>query len=192
MNLFGFKGGVGTSSRVVRFDGVDYHVGVQVQGNFGARADLLVDGVAVGREITESAFERGDDRAKDGSVIVVIATDLPLSDRQLRRLCTRGMLGLARVGAIGGQSSGDLLIAFSNAPSNRVTRGDLQPLRATTAFNDSLIDPVFRATIEATSEAVLNAMVAAETTIGRDGNISHAIPHDRLREVMRQYGRLQS
>ncbi|RIK36357.1 MAG: aminopeptidase [Chloroflexi bacterium] len=197
MNLFGFKGGVGTSSRMVEFDGVTYHIGVQVQGNFGARQDLLVDGVPVGREITDLTFERGQPAAtqpqteKEGSVIVIIGTDLPLSDRQLRRLCKRGMLGLSRVGAIGGQSSGDLLLAFSNAPENRVQRGDLTPFRTTRAFNDSLIDPVFRATIEATSEAVLNALVAAETMVGRDGNVSHAIPHDRLREVMRRYGRLR-
>lgn len=191
MNLFGFKGGVGTSSRVVTFDGHDYHVGVEVQGNFGARADLLVDGVPVGREITDLLPQRGEGHDKEGSVIVVIGTDLPLSDRQLRRLCKRGMLGLSRVGAIGGQSSGDLLIAFSNARENRMTRGDVAPFRPARAFNDSLIDPVFRATIEATSEAVLNAMVAAETTVGRDGNTSHAIPHDRLQAVMRAYGRLR-
>lgn len=190
MSLFGFKGGVGTASRMVTFDGREYHIGVQVQGNFGSRADLLIDGVRVGEEITDLLMERGELHAKEGSIIVVIGTDLPLSDRQLRRLCTRGMLGLARVGAIGGQSSGDLLLAFSNAPENRVQRGNVEPFRSARAFNDSVIDSVFRATVEATSEAVLNAMIAAETTIGRDGNTLHAIPHDRLREVMRKYGRL--
>jgi D-aminopeptidase len=190
MNLFGFKGGVGTSSRIVSFDGRDYHIGVQVQGNFGARIDLLVDGVPVGREITDLRYQPGAASNKEGSVIVVIGTDLPLSDRQLRRLCKRGMLGLSRVGAIGGQSSGDLLIAFSNALENRVRRGDLTAFHQVRRFNDSLIDPVFRATIEATAEAVLNAMVAAETMVGRDGNTAYAIPHDRLREVMRKYGRL--
>ncbi len=195
MMLFRFKGGIGTSSRVVELDDHAYTVGVLVQGNFGARADLLVDGVPVGREIDDLQPVRGEPEEQkpqpDGSIIVVIATDAPLTDRQLLRLCKRGMLGLGRVGSTARQSSGDILIAFSNAPENRFDRFNREGLVTNVRVNDERIDDVFQATIEATSEAVLNALVAAETTVGRDGNTAYALPHDRLREVMRKYGRLK-
>jgi L-aminopeptidase/D-esterase-like protein len=195
MMLFRFKGGIGTSSRVVELDDHAYTVGVLVQGNFGARADLLVDGVPVGREIDDLQPVRGEPEEQkpqpDGSIIVVIATDAPLTDRQLLRLCKRGMLGLGRVGSTARQSSGDILIAFSNAPENRFDRFNREGLVTNVRVNDERIDDVFQATIEASSEAVLNALVAAETTIGRDGNTAYALPHDRLREVMRKYGRLK-
>ncbi|HEX7104027.1 MAG TPA: P1 family peptidase [Nitrolancea sp.] len=195
MMLFRFKGGIGTSSRLVQLDNHTYTVGVLVQGNFGARADLLVDGVPVGREIDDLLPVRGEPEAgrpqPDGSIIVVIATDAPLTDRQLLRLCKRGMLGLGRVGSTARQSSGDILIAFSNAPENRFDRFNREPLVNNVRVNDERIDDLFQATIEATSEAVLNALVAAETTVGRDGNTAYALPHDRLREVMRKYGRLR-
>ncbi|HEX5501810.1 MAG TPA: P1 family peptidase [Thermomicrobiales bacterium] len=190
MTLFGFKGGIGTASRVVPLDEHRYTVGVLVQGNFGRRPHLLVDGVPVGLEITDLLPERGA-AEKDGSIIVVIGTDAPCTDRQLRRLCRRGMLGLGRVGATAGQSSGDLLLAFSNAPACRIDRFDRAPLLTTPRVNDERIDDFFQATIEATAEAVLNALVAAETMTGRDGNTVHALPHDRLRDVMRRYGRLR-
>ena len=126
MMLFRFKGGIGTSSRLVDLDELRYTVGVLVQGNFGSRGDLLVDGVPVGREITDLQPVRGgQDVARpqpDGSIIVVIGTDAPLTDRQLARLCRRGMLGLGRVGSTARQSSGDILIAFSNARENRFDR----------------------------------------------------------------------
>jgi len=195
MMLFRFKGGIGTSSRLVHLDEHTYTIGVLVQGNFGARADLLVDGVPVGREIDDLLPVRGEPEARkpqpDGSIIVVIATDAPLTDRQLMRLCKRGMLGLGRVGSTARQSSGDILIAFSNAPENRFDRFNREPLVNTVRVNDERIDDLFQATIEATSEAVLNALVAAETTVGRDGNTAYALPHDRLREVMRKHGRLR-
>lgn len=187
MRLFGFKGGIGTSSRVATIDGEDYTVGVLVQGNFGARSDLLVDGVPVGRELdsTESLTSE-----KDGSVIVVIATDAPLLDRQLARLCRRGMLGLSRVGGIGRNSSGDLLIAFSNARGNRVDRFATDAVRSVSVLNDMWTDPLFVATVEATEEAVLNALVAAETMTGRDDHVVEAISHDRLVGVMERFGRV--
>ncbi|MBX6722878.1 MAG: P1 family peptidase, partial [Dactylosporangium sp.] len=194
MLLFGFKGGTGTSSRVVEIDDHRFTVGVLVQGNFGAREDLLVDGVPVGLEITDLLPTPGEIAAApetDGSVIVVIATDAPLSDRQLGRLCRRGMLGLARVGATARNTSGDLLLAFSNAQENRVERGDDRAILPYTRLADTRIDILFQATIEATEEAVLNALVAAETMTGRDGNTAYAIPHDRLQEVMARYGRLR-
>jgi len=192
MTLFGFKGGTGTSSRVVPVGGRDYTVGVLVQGNFGRRPNLLVDGVPVGLEITDLLPEQGmtPDQKRDGSIIVAIGTDAPLTDRQLGRLCRRGMLGLGRVGATATHGSGDLLIAFSNAPENRVDRFETRTLLTGTFINDAQINDLFQATIEATAEAVLNALVAAETMTGRDGNVAHALPHDRMQAIMRQYGRL--
>jgi D-aminopeptidase len=193
MTLFGFKGGIGTSSRQVEVDGKTYTVGVLVQGNFGVRDLLLVDGVPVGREISDLRPERGGvepEPARDGSIIVVIATDAPFSDRQLRRLCKRGMLGLGQVGATATHGSGDLLIAFSNHPDCRVDRFSTEAVLTAPHINDRRIDTFFQATVEATAESVLNAMCAAETTTGRDGNTVHALPHDRLQEAMRKFGRL--
>lgn len=195
MTLFGFKGGTGTASRRVTVGEQEYTLGVLVQGNFGNREDLIVAGVPVGLEITDYQPVRGEASAaespKEGSVIVVIATDAPLSDRQLGRLCRRGMLGLGRVGALGRNTSGDILLAFSNTPENRVNRFEDGPLLRSLRLADDVINPLFQATVEATEEAVLNAMVAAETMTGRDGNTFYGIPHDRLQEVMRRYGRLQ-
>jgi D-aminopeptidase len=195
MMLFRFKGGIGRSWRLVHLDDRSSTFGALVQGNFGARADLLVDGVPVGREIDDLQPVRGEPEAArpqpDGSIIVVIATDAPLTDRQLLRLCKRGMLGLGRVGSTARQSSGDILIAFSNAPENRFDRFNRDALVNNVRVNDERIDDLFQATIEATSEAVLNALVAAETTVGRDGNTAYALPHDRLREIMREHGRLR-
>ena len=194
MMLFGFKGGTGTSSRTVEIDGSSYTVGVLVQGNFGGRDQLTIDGVPVGREITDLLAESGSNRpasASDGSIIVVIATDLPLSDRQLSRLCRRGMLGLSRTGSVASNGSGDLLIAFTNHPDCRVSYPDEPTIITSPRLGDGIMTPVFQATVEATEEAVINALVAADTMTGRDGNTAHALPHDRLREVMRRYNRLQ-
>lgn len=189
MRLFGYKGGIGTSSRVVEIGDQDYTLGVLVQGNFGLRQDLLVDGVPVGRELPSASEPK---TAKDGSVIVVIATDAPLSDRQLSRLCRRGMLGLSRAGAVGRNSSGDLLLAFSNAKGNRVDRFATDAVRTITQLADTRMEELFVATIEATEEAVLNALVAAETMTGRDDHVVEGIPHEDLVEIMRRHGRLQS
>ncbi len=194
MLLFGFKGGIGTASRTVQVEDATYTIGVLVQGNFGRAPQLLVDGVPVGRALVGDSEEwpvGGETlSAREGSVIVVIGTDLPLTDRQLGRLCRRGMLGLSRVGAAAGHTSGDLLIAFSNARENRVDRTAETPFLSGRHLADDRINPVFQATIEATAEAVLNAMIAAETMTGRDGHTVQALPHDRLREVMRAHGRL--
>jgi D-aminopeptidase len=192
MRLFGFKGGIGTASRVLSIADRSYTVGVLVQGNFGAPDQLLVDGVPVGRELLARRAARQERESREtGSVIVVVATDVPLSDRQLGRLCRRAMLGLARTGSTAGHGSGDLMLAFSNAPENRVPRFDSPAILQPPQLSDDFIDPVFRATVEATEEAVLNALVAAETMTGRDGHTSYALPHDELREVMHQYGRLR-
>lgn len=196
MMLFGLKGGIGTSSRSVSTGGGEYVVGVLVQGNFGSLPDLRVDGVPVGRELrsVEAVSLRRQPQepevARDGSIIVIIATDAPLSERQLGRLCRRGMLGLGRVGSTAHHGSGDLLLAFSNAPENRVVLESDEALVRQSYLRDSGINGLFQATVEATEEAVLNAMVAAETMTGRDGHIVRALPHAELREIMARFGRL--
>jgi D-aminopeptidase len=190
MRLFGHKGGIGTASRVVTVADQRYTVGVLVQANFGILGDLLVDGVPVGRELASEPHE--PDTSKDGSVIVVIGTDAPLSDRQLGRLCRRGMLGLSRAGGVGRNSSGDILIAFSNHTANRVDLVTPEAVRTLRQLADTRIDELFVATIEATEEAVLNALVAAETMTGRDGNTVEGFPHDRLVEIMLRHDRLSS
>jgi D-aminopeptidase len=196
MILFGVKGGNGTASRVVTVGDERYTVGVFIQGNCGALDDLLVAGVPVGQELGPMLRERRAQyeaqRDHDGSIIIVIATDAPLSDRQLRRLCKRGMLGLSRTGAIAHHGSGDLLLAFSNAPANRVNVQETASVLAARQLLDRYISQLFQATVEATEEAVLNAIIAAETMVGRDENIVYALPHDELCAVMRRYGRLSA
>ncbi|MDP9472694.1 MAG: P1 family peptidase [Chloroflexota bacterium] len=196
MVLFGFKGGIGTSSRRVAIGDGRYTVGVLVQGNFGIAEDLLVEGVPVGQivegEMPPLPRRRHRTPGGDGSVIVVIATDAPLADRQLGRLCRRGMLGLGRTGATARNFSGDLLLAFSNTPHNRLPCQISTPLLTSVRLADERIDDLFQATIEATAEAVLNALTAAETMTGRDGITAPALPLDRLVDVMRDYGRIQA
>jgi D-aminopeptidase len=148
-------------------------------------------------EIPDLMPELGGENEKDGSIIIVVATDAPFSERQLRRLGNRASLGLARAGGLGRNSSGDIIIAFSNAPENRTRRDtrvngvpEDQQILDRRQINDLLIDPFFQAVVEATSESIANALMAAETTTGRDGNKAYALPHHRLIEIMRRYGRL--
>jgi len=178
-----FKGGIGTSSRIVNEKAGDYTVGVLVQCNYGWRSQLRIAGVPVGREITEQTV-RNDDI---GSIIIVIATDAPLIPTQLKRLARRASLGLGRDGSFSGDGSGDIFIAFSSAnPGVAGAKGvhDLKMLA-----NEQL-NPLFLATVQATEEAVVNAMVAAETMTGINGKTVIALPHDRLREVLKKYNRL--
>ena len=189
MALFGFKGGIGTSSRRISL-GPDhtYTVAALVQGNYGQRPHLRIDGHPVGLAITDLLPKRfSPEPAREGSVVVVLATDAPLSDRQLGRLCRRGMLGIGRTGGIAGHTSGDLLIAFSNHPEvlvprppPRQRREGFPVLLRGPRVHDAYLDPLFEAAIEATEEAVINAMIAATTMEGRDGNTLYALPHDRL------------
>ena len=188
MACFEFKGGIGTASRRVEVDGVTYTVGLLVLCNFGSRPYLTVDGVPVGRHITDLMPEHGA-RAEpepEGSIILVAATDAPLLDRQLARICRRCILGLARTGSIAGDGSGDLLIAFSTAA--RIPRTVRR--HETAWLADPELNPLFAGTVEATEEAILNALCAATTMSGRDGNILHALPTDRLVALMRAHGRL--
>ena len=185
MRAFGFKAGIGTASRHLPELRPGYTVGVLVQANFGRREQLLVDGVPVGREIPNLLPEEGE-AAKNKSLLVAIATNAPLLPIQLRRLCKRAGIGMARTGGISTHGSGDLVLAFSTA--NRVTDTEL---RSHTTVANSAINPVFQAVVEATEEAILNSLTSASTMVGRDGNTIHALPLDRLVEVMRAHGRIK-
>jgi len=187
MQCFDFKGGVGTSSRVLA-DGTT--VGVLVLTNHGDRENLLIDGVRVGEAIEDLMPEEH----REGSCVVLVATDAPLLPHQLRRVAERAGMGLARGGSHASNTSGEQFLAFSTA--NRIPRG--QPTFAPVAVADGarvggrLLSAVFRVTVEATEEAVVNALVAARTTVGRDGNTLHALPVDRMQEVLAAAGRLDA
>jgi len=178
-----FKGGIGTASRVLDAKAGGYTVGVLVQCNYGAREELRVAGVNVGREIPEHTVWNGD----VGSIIAVVATDAPLIPTQLKRVARHVALGLARNGSYGGNGSGDIFLAFSTANPGAISPRGLH--QVTMLPNDSL-DPVFLATVQATEEAVINAMVAAKTMTGVDDRTVIALPHDRLRAILKKYNRL--
>jgi len=178
-----FKGGIGTSSRVLDPKDGGYTVGVLVQCNYGRRPELRIAGVPVGKEIPDHPAYESD----TGSIIVVVATDAPLIPTQLKRVAKRVSLGLGRDGSYSGDGSGDIFIAFSTANPGAISPKGLRQL--TMLPNDSL-DPIFLATVRATEEAVVNAMVAAETMSGADNHTVIALPHDRLREVLKKYNRL--
>jgi len=178
-----FKGGIGTASRVLDAKHGSYTVGVLVQCNYGQRDQLRIAGVPVGREISESKV-RDDDV---GSIIVVVATDAPLISTQLKRVARRVTLGLGRDGSFSGDGSGDIFIAFSTAnPGASSSEG----VRTLSMLPNDDINPVFLATVQATEEAVINAMIAADTMTGVKGHTVIALPHDRLREVLKKYNRL--
>jgi D-aminopeptidase len=178
-----FKGGIGTSSRVLDARDGGYTVGVLVQCNYGRRSELRIAGVPVGKEIPEHPAYGQD----TGSIIIVIATDAPLIPTQLKRVARRASLGLGRDGSYSGDGSGDIFVAFSTANSGMASPKGIHDVKMLP--NDSL-DPIFLATVRATEEAVVNAMIAAETMTGIDGHTAIALPHDRLREVLRKYNRL--
>ncbi len=192
MVAYQFKGGIGTSSRRLAGPDGGYTVGVLLQANFGSRDQLLIDGVPVGRELAKEALPGTKPAGQpnlnhEGSVIVVIATDAPLSSRQLERVARRAALGLARTGTSSGNTSGDIFIAFSTAnivPQQKTPRVLDVKLLSTDEMN-----PVFRGVVEATEEAVVNALMKADTMTGIDGNTIYALPYDRLGEVMAKYGR---
>jgi D-aminopeptidase len=185
----GYKGGIGTSSRHLPPKDGGYTVGVLVQCNYGTRDNLRIAGVAVGREIPapEPYAFMPSDIAERGSIIVVVATDAPLLAHQLKRVAHRVSLGLGRNGSIAGNGSGDIFIAFSTANSGAAVEGRVVDLKMLP--NDSL-DPVFRATVEATEEAVVNALVAAQDMTGADDHRVIALPHAALQAVLKKYNRL--
>jgi L-aminopeptidase/D-esterase-like protein len=178
-----FKGGIGTASRVLDAKSGGYTVGVLVQCNYGERDQLRIAGVPVGKEIPEHQVWNDD----VGSIIVVVATDAPLIPTQLKRVAKRVSLGLGRDGSYSGDGSGDIFIAFSTANPGAVGPKGLHQL---TMLPNDRIDSIFLATVQATEEAVVNAMVAAETMTGANNRTVIALPHDRLREVLQKYNRL--
>jgi L-aminopeptidase/D-esterase-like protein len=185
----GYKGGIGTSSRKLADKEGSYTVGVLVQCNYGSRQNLRIAGIPVGREIPSEdpyAFVPSD-IAERGSIIVVVATDAPLVSHQLKRLARRVSLGLGRNGSISGNGSGDIFIAFSTANSGAAKPDG--PVQLTMLPNDRM-DPIFAATVQATEEAIINAMVAAETMTGINNHKVIALPHEKLRAVLKKYGRL--
>lgn len=197
MECFGFKGGSGTASRVLpAFEG-GYTVGVFVQCNTGSPAELHIAGVPVGQILHQKsifASVYGPARVDTGSIIIVIATDAPLDAGQMDRLCKRATLGLGRVGGTSGNSSGDLFVSFSTANPDAVAgpvrrfgdpSGPPPPVAHITRLANWAMNPLFEATIQATEEAIVNAMVGAKTITGDDGKIRTALPHDALRRLMR-------
>ena len=185
----GFKGGIGTSSRKLGEKDGGYSVGVLVQCNYGSRNNLRIAGIPVGREIPADDPYAGTAFVNDdhGSIIVVVATDAPLVAHQLKRLARRVSLGLGRDGSISGNGSGDIFIAFSTANPGAAAADHVVDLKMLP--NDRL-DPVFGATVQATEEAIVNAMIASETMTGIENHRVRALPHDQLRAVLKKYNRL--
>ena len=183
-----FKGGIGTSSRVIEVAGETYTLGALVQANYCAREDLTVSGVPVGKEITDLQRVRNrNSQDGDGSIIVIVATDAPLVAHQCKRLARRIPLGIARVGTVAHNGSGDIFIAFSTAnPGAAYAKGTV----SVNMVPNGKMNPLFKATVQATEEAIINALVAAEDMVGVNGNTVYALPHDRLRAVLKKYNRL--
>jgi D-aminopeptidase len=185
----GFKGGIGTSSRVLPAKDGGYIIGVLVQCNYGSRQNFRVAGIPVGREIkSEDPYAyQPSSISEQGSIIIVVASNAPLLPTQLKRLAHRATLGIGRDGSISGNGSGDIFIAFSTANSGASSA--TKPVDVKMLPNDSL-DPVFAATVEATEEAVINAMIAAASMTGIDNHHVTSLPHDQLKAVLKKYNRL--
>jgi L-aminopeptidase/D-esterase-like protein len=188
MVTYEFKGGTGTASRIIAMKKggpavPTYTVGVLVQANCGRRQQLTIAGVPVGKEIVENApFSK-----EQGSIIIVVATDAPLLPHQLKRLARRASLGLARTGSVSGNGSGDLFLAFSTA--NPGAADPAEPARTVQTVPNDRMDPLFTATVQATEEAILNALVDNQGMTGRDGHHVDALPHEKVRELLKKYNR---
>ena len=190
-----FKGGIGTASRVVSGSDGSYTLGVLVQANYGIRDLLRIAGVPVGQYLREQlvytdpalALNGKPPPGETGSIIIVVATDAPLLPHQLKRIARRASMGIARNGSVASNGSGDIFIAFSSANANA---GQAGPATSVTMLSNENMSDLFQATVEATEEAVINAMVAAKDMSGDRGHLVKALPHDELREVLRRYGRL--
>jgi L-aminopeptidase/D-esterase-like protein len=188
MNCYEFKGGIGSSSRVTTVAETSYMVGVLVQANFGSRHQLMIAGVPMGQEFKDIPSAYDDQVSETGSIIVIVATDAPLLPHQLKRLARRVPMGMARTGATGGNGSGDIFLAFSTANAGAAQRSGVQTLEM--LANDAM-DALFEATVQATEEAILNAMITATTMTGINGHTSYAIPHDRIKDSLAKHSRLQ-
>ncbi len=192
MMCLGFKGGTGTSSRIIKIKDSTYTVGVLVQANFGAKKNLTIAGVPVGKELKDTmnyefkappSYQPGD-----GSIIVVVATDAPLLPHQLKRIAARVAIGVGKVGGRGENGSGDIFIAFSTANPSAFQREDFT--RIDELPND-LINPLFEATVEAVEESIINAMVSAETLEGINGNKAYGLPHKLVIDLLKEYNRIK-
>ncbi|MDT4844749.1 Beta-peptidyl aminopeptidase BapA [compost metagenome] len=208
MVCFGFKGGIGTSSRVVEVEGKRYTVGVLVQCNTGLRETLRIAGVPVGHELAQkwlgcyrpdlapkdktprcqNSGDGGKPSKDQGSIIIVVGTDAPLTPTQLNRVARRASMGLARLGSFAGNQSGDIIVSFSTTGAVNEIEAE-KPVNSV-QFPNGLIDPLFQATVEATEESISNAMVAARDMTGIDGYQVYALPHDALKSILGKYNRL--
>jgi D-aminopeptidase len=193
MLCYEFKGGTGTSSRKLpgKFGG--WTVGALAQTNFGRRFQMTIAGVPVGGHLKENTiWTSGENpfRQDEGSLIIIIATNAPLLPHQLKRLAKRASLGMARTGSLGGNGSGDIFLAFSTA-NPHAALGDKQGVASIQALSNNFIDPLLMSSAYATEEAIINSMIAAEDMTGHKGVSVKALPHDKLREILRQYNRVQ-
>jgi len=194
MMCLGFKGGTGTASRVIKFKDSTYTIGVLVQSNFGRKHNLTIAGVPVGEELKDTLNYEIKKLAQthvqegDGSIIVILATDAPLLPHQLKRIAARIPLGVGKVGGRGENGSGDIFIAFSTANSQAFNRESVVSVKQ---FPNDQINPLFEATVQAVEEAIINAMIAADTMEGINGNKAYALPHDKVIELLRKYGRVK-
>lgn len=195
MICYGFKGGTGTASRVLSKENGGYTVGVLVQCNCGRRPQLTIAGVPVGKEITgaepyaqisEPAVPGSEQKGDVGSIIIVVATDAPLLPHQLKRIARRTSLGVARTGSVSGNGSGDIFVAFSTANPHADDPPGPNPV---TTVSNARISPIFEATVQATEEAIVNAMVGAKTMTGANGRTVVALPHEKLQQVLKKYNR---
>jgi len=187
MICFGFKGGIGTSSRIAG----QYRVAALVQCNCGAKRQLRIAGVPIGQELDRPAVASTATPAEDrGSIIIVVATDAPLLPNQTKRLARRASLGLARLGSTSGNGSGDIFIAFSTANPN--TAKPVGGIATLSMLPNDALGPIFDATVQATEEAIVNALVAAQDMTGVDGHKVAALPHDALQQVLKKYNRSAS
>jgi len=187
MKSHGFKAGTGTSSRKVG----PYTVGVLVQANHGLPWRLTIAGVPVGRILNPDTTNHFGDEAPDGSsIIVVVATDAPLIPKQLERIAMRPALGIGRVGGVAEAGSGEIFLAFSTANDSPALEGEVETLQALGPGAQYTLDYLYEGVVQATEEAIVNALVAAETMVGADGTTVEAIDHERLREILREHGRL--
>ncbi|WP_441000818.1 DmpA family aminopeptidase [Fodinibius sp. SL11] len=185
---FGFKGGIGTSSRKLPANLGGYTLGVLVQSNFGGV--LQIAGVPVGKELDKYYLSDELNESADGSCMIVVATDAPLNSRNLKRLAKRAMLGLAKTGGIASNGSGDYVIAFSTAKSVRIPYRSDHPLQKQNVLRNNVMSPLFMAVNEATEEAIINSLFHAETMTGRNGNTVEALAIDSVLQIMEKYGRL--
>lgn len=190
MACLGFKGGTGTSSRIIEIEDATYTLGVLVQSNFGAKENFSVEGVPVGLELKDTlnyVFKgppTSNRKEGDGSIIVIVATDAPLLPHQLKRIAQRVTIGVGKIGGRGENGSGDIFLAFSTANEDAFKRDGNSKVEM---LSNDLMDPLFEATVQAVEEAVLNAMLAAETMEGINGNTAYALPHDLLIQTLKKY-----